>query len=49
MESKDKENEWNTVHTRSGRIMKPPILYMNEHNSEEVEGMSSTIHQNYYA
>ena len=27
---KDEENKWNTVHMRSGSVVKPLVLYMNE-------------------
>ena len=34
---------------RSGRVVKPPVLYIKEYSSDGVEGVLSTIHQNYYA
>ena len=34
IESKNDEKEWSTVHTRSGRVMKPLVLYMKEYGSD---------------
>ena len=45
IKSKDDVKEWHTVCMRSGRIVKPPILYMKK---QRVEGVLSIIHQNYY-
>ena len=28
LEPNDDEKEWSTVHVRSGKVMKPPVLYM---------------------
>ena len=28
IESKDDKKEWSTIHTKSGRVVKPPVLYM---------------------
>ena len=49
VESKDDEKEWSTVHTRSGRVVKPLVLYMKEYSTDRVEGVLSTIYQNFYA
>ena len=49
IESKDDKKEWSTVHMRSGRIVKHPVLYMKEYSSGGVEGALSKIHQNYYS
>ena len=32
-----------------GRVVKPPVLYMKEYSTDRLEGVLSTIHQNYYA
>ena len=47
--SKDNEEEWNTVHTRLGIVVKPPVLYMKEFGTDGIKGVLSSIHQNYYA
>ena len=49
VKSKDDKKELSTVCMRSSRNLKPLVLYMKEYNSDEVEGVLSTIHQNYYA
>ena len=48
IESKDNKKEWSSVHIRSGRVVKPPVLYMTEYGSDGVEGALSAMHQNYY-
>ena len=48
IEFKDYGKEWNTVCTRSGRVVKPLVLYMKEYGSNRVEGAFTTIHQDYY-
>ena len=48
---KSKEGEeykWAAVCTKSVRVVKPLVLYMNEYGSDGVEGALSTRHQNYY-
>ena len=42
VKSKDDKKEWSTVHTRLGKVVKPPILYMNEYGTNRVEGALST-------
>ena len=49
VKSKDNKKEWSTVRTRSGRVVKPPVLYMKEFGTNDVEGALSITHQNYYA
>ena len=39
VKSKDDEKEWSTVHTRSGRVVKPLVLYMKEYVTDEGEGV----------
>ena len=46
IESKDNKEKWSTVHTRLGRFVKLPVMYMNEYGSDGVECASITIHQN---
>ena len=49
IESNEKENKLNTAPMRFGRVVKPPVLYMNEYGSDGIEDALSTIHQYYYA
>ena len=43
IKSHDEENKWNTVSTRSDRVVKPSLLYMNEYGSDRVDGALGTI------
>ena len=49
IKSKDDEKKWSTVHMRSGKVVKPPVLYMKEYCSDGEEGVLNAILQNYYA
>ena len=49
VECKDEKKEWRTIHTRLGRVMKPPVLYMKEFGADGIEAIISTIHQNNYS
>ena len=42
LESKDNKKEWSTVHMRSGRVAKPPVLYMTEYSTDGLEGAYHT-------
>ena len=44
VESKDNEEEWSTIHTRLGRVVKPPELYMKLFGTNGIDGVLSTIH-----
>ena len=47
--SKDDEKEWSTIFMRSGRVVKPLVLYVKKFGTDGIEGVLSTIHQKYYA
>ena len=47
VEYKDDQNEGSTVHMRLGGAVKPPVLYMKEFVTNDIEGALSSIHQNY--
>ena len=49
IESKVDKIEWNILHKRSGKVVRPPVLYMKEYGSDIEEGALSTVHKNYYA
>ena len=48
VEFKDNKKEQSTVHKRSGRIVKPLVLYMKQYGSDGVESALHTIHKNNY-
>ena len=47
-DSKEDKKEWSTVCMRSGRVVKPLVLYMKEFGTDGIEGALSSIQQNYY-
>ena len=49
VKSKNDKKEWSNLHMRSGRVVKPLVLYMREFSTNSIEGALSTIHQNCYA
>ena len=49
VKSKVDKKEWSTVHLRSGKVVKPLVLYMKECDDDSIVGALSTTQQNYYS
>ena len=47
--SKKDKTEWSIIHGILGRVVQPSALYIKEYGTDGIQGVLSTIHQNYYA